>query len=491
MTLMVSDAYVPVWGRPPAPPSAPVSVPRPPPPPPPPGAAGAGGGDAASAAGVAPFSTLVALGTPPAAGLCRVGGGGGSLDGFPSTFSVSDGVPSTAGSSPLSVASSLDSAACSLPPLPPLSSIVAAVAPDEVCGGGGVHSPPPLVGLVRRGALDVGTSSHKLMVVDVHPASGTVLPVAAYEVRVPLGTSMLAAADAADGGGGGVTAAAVTDGACTLPPAALAASAAALASLTAAAAAAGVPPGGVAGVATAAFRRSANGAAYVAAVGDRLGIRLAVVGAAAEGELAMLTVAAALGVAAPSADGVGGRVPPGLVVWDSGGAVGALLRSLAARVAADAGGGDASAADRVVATIRNADGAVVGLGGERSLFAIAVGAVGGGDAPFTDADVEAALWAMAAQLPGPWRRRRGRRRGTPAAEFGAAAAAVGGDAPPPPPSGPQVEHCVVRLALLLTVMRHLGVRRVRYVPATGVCGGVALWGRLWGSATTAADAAWA
>jgi len=168
-----------------------------------------------------------------------------------------------------------------------------------------------------------------------------------------------------------------------------------------------------------------------------------------------------------------------------------LLRSLAARVAADAGGGDASAADRVVATIRDADGAVVGLGGERSLFAIAVGAVGGGDAPFTDADVEAALWAMAAQLPGAWRRRRGRRRGTPAAEFGAAAAAVGGDAPPPPPSGPQVEHCVVRLALLLTVMRHLGVRRVRYVPATGVCGGVALWGRLWGSATTAADAAWA
>jgi len=166
-------------------------------------------------------------------------------------------------------------------------------------------------------------------------------------------------------------------------------------------------------------------------------------------------------------------------------------------VAADAGGGDAAAAARVVATIRAADGAAVGLGGERSLFALAVGAVGCGDAPFTDADVEAALWATAAQLPGAaWRRRRGRRRGTPAAGFAAAAAAVGGDdvgggGDALPPSGPEVEHCVVRLALLLTVMRHLGVRRVRYVPATGVCGGVALWGRLWGSATTVADAAWA
>lgn len=42
-----------------------------------------------------------------------------------------------------------------------------------------------------------------------------------------------------------------------------------------------------------------------------------------------------------------------------------------------------------------------------------------------------------------------------------------------------VERVVVRLALLLAVMRVLGVDRFRYVPATGVCGGVALWPALW------------
>lgn len=181
--------------------------------------------------------------------------------------------------------------------------------------------------------MDIGTSSHKLLVADVHPPSGTVLPMAVYEVRVPLGASLLAAAEGgrdgcADGGGGCADDGASCDDRLALPPDALAASAAAVSTLAAAAAAAGVPAGATAGVATAAFRRSANGASHVAAVGARHGLRLVVVDAAAEGELALLTVAASLGVPASGfggdhssglGSGGGGGLPPGLVVWDSGG----------------------------------------------------------------------------------------------------------------------------------------------------------------------------
>lgn len=477
-----------------------------------------------------------------------------------SIVSVSDGDLSSAGSSPPLVSSSLDATSLgSPPPLLPSGPVAApGTNGDGVFDDGGTHTAalyegvhgtapplPPLTGFVRRGAMDIGTSSHKLLVADVHLPSATVLPVAVYEVRVPLGASLLAAAEGVRNGGDGGrgTDDGTPDSRSLLPPDALAASAAAVSTLAAAAASAGVPPGATVGVATAAFRRSANGAAHVASVGARHGLRLVVVDAAAEGELALLTVAASLGLPAPALSGGlgrggglggGGGLPPGLVVWDSGGGsfqltaaasggragldvyqgglgsadaaaawatltsvgavpagevhVTALLRVLTTRIVVDGGGGGAAAA-RVAAAARYGTGAgVVGVGGDRSLFAIAATAVGVVDgAPITVGGVESALWAAASDLPGGWRRRRGRRRG--AAAIGAPAggtrsAAVGEVSPPPllPPA--DVERVVVRLALLLAVMRTLGVDRVRYVRATGVCGGVALWPPLWGEVVT-------
>lgn len=508
-------------------------------------------------------------------GLCGLDGGsghGGSVAGRDgrleclSIVSVSDGDVSSAGSSPPLVSSSLDTTSLGSPTSLLPSGLVVVAAPGTNGGGvfddgGGARTdaryvgghgtgcpPPPLTGFVRRGAMDIGTSSHKLLVADVHPPSGTVFPVAVYEVRVPLGASLLAAAEGGrDGGddGGGETDGGSPDGRSLLPADALAASAAAVSTLAAAAAAAGVPPGATAGVATAAFRRSANGAAHVAGVGARHGLRLRVVDAAAEGELALLTVAASLGLAAPATGGglggVGG-LPPGLVVWDSGGGsfqltaaappggragldvyqgglgsadaaaawaaltsagaapageahVAALLRVLTTRLVVDGGGGGGGAA-RVAAAARRCGagaGCVVGVGGDRSLFAIAAKAVGVADgAPITVGGVEAALWAAASDLPGGWRRRRGRRRGAAAAGAragGTRSAAVGEVSPPPSLPPADVERVVVRLALLLAVMRALGADRVRYVRATGVCGGVALWPPLWGEAVT--EVGWA
>lgn len=526
-------------------------------------------GLAVNAAGLAVDATVAGgspLGTPPFVRLCGAtldglrglddGGGGraggdGRLECF-SVVSVSDGDLSSVGSSPPCVSSSLDTASLGFPPSLLSSGLfaapwtsggsvfeVAGTRTDALCEGahGTAPPPPPLTGFVRRGAMDIGTSSHKLLVADVHTPSGTVLPVAVYEVRVPLGASLLAAAERErnGGGSGGRTEGGGPDSRSLLPPDALAASAAAVSTLAAAAATAGVPPGATGGVATAAFRRSANGAAHLAAVGARHALRLMVVDAAAEGELALLTVAASLGLSGPAlGNGLGGAggLPPGLVVWDSGGGsfqlaaaapggragldvyqgglgsadaaaawatltsggtepagaahVTALLRVLTRRIVVDGGGGGAAAA-RVAAAARCGTGAgVVGVGGDRSLFAIAATAVGVVDgAPITVGGVEAALWAAASDLPGGWRRRRGRRRvaAPDGAEAGGARSAAVGEVSPPPSLPPaEVERVVVRLALLLAVMRTLGVDRVRYVRATGVCGGVALWPPLWGEA---------
>ncbi|GAB0490000.1 hypothetical protein MMPV_001227 [Pyropia vietnamensis] len=466
------------------------------------------------------------------------GGGGGSVAGGEgrleclSIVSVSEGELSSVGSSPPLMSSSLDTASLgsspsSLPPGP----VVAPEANggDEVYEVGGAPAtalhegahvksspPPPLTGFVRRGAMDIGTSSHKLLVADVHPPSGTVLPVAVHEVRVPLGASLLTVTEGGRDGfdfGGGTDNGGL-DGRSLLPPDALAESAAAISTLAAAAVSAGVPPGATVGVATAAFRRSANGAAHVAAMCARHGLRLVVIDAAAEGELALLTVAASLGLPAPALGGSlgsGGGLPPGLVVWDSGGGsfqltaaapggragldvyqgglgsadaaavwatltsegtvptgeahVAALLRVLTTRILLDGGGGGGAAA-RVAAAARCGSGAgVVGVGGDRSLFAIATAAVGVADgAPITVGGVEAALWAIAMDLPGGSRRRRGRRRRSVSAivagaEESSRPAAVGEGSPTPSLPSADVERVVVRLALLLAVMRTLGVNR--------------------------------
>lgn len=322
-------------------------------------------GLAVNAAGLAVDATVAGgspLGTPPFVRLCGAtldglrglddGGGGraggdGRLECF-SVVSVSDGDLSSVGSSPPCVSSSLDTASLGFPPSLLSSGLfaapwtsggsvfeVAGTRTDALCEGahGTAPPPPPLTGFVRRGAMDIGTSSHKLLVADVHTPSGTVLPVAVYEVRVPLGASLLAAAERErnGGGSGGRTEGGGPDSRSLLPPDALAASAAAVSTLAAAAATAGVPPGATGGVATAAFRRSANGAAHLAAVGARHALRLMVVDAAAEGELALLTVAASLGLSGPAlGNGLGGAggLPPGLVVWDSGGGSFQLARPL-------------------------------------------------------------------------------------------------------------------------------------------------------------------
>ncbi|KAK1867287.1 hypothetical protein I4F81_009794 [Pyropia yezoensis] len=456
-------------------------------------------GLAVNAAGLAVDATVAGgspLGTPPFVRLCGAtldglrglddGGGGraggdGRLECF-SVVSVSDGDLSSVGSSPPCVSSSLDTASLGFPP-----------------------------SLLSSGLFAAPWTS-----------GGSVFEVAAERERN-------------GGGSGGRTEGGGPDSRSLLPPDALAASAAAVSTLAAAAATAGVPPGATGGVATAAFRRSANGAAHLAAVGARHALRLMVVDAAAEGELALLTVAASLGLSGPAlGNGLGGAggLPPGLVVWDSGGGsfqlaaaapggragldvyqgglgsadaaaawatltsggtepagaahVTALLRVLTRRIVVDGGGGGAAAA-RVAAAARCGTGAgVVGVGGDRSLFAIAATAVGVVDgAPITVGGVEAALWAAASDLPGGWRRRRGRRRvaAPDGAEAGGARSAAVGEVSPPPSLPPaEVERVVVRLALLLAVMRTLGVDRVRYVRATGVCGGVALWPPLWGEA---------